>query len=400
MGKIVKIIGMMVAALALLSGCGGDNKKEQAKKEPTPVKVIKVEVRDVPIFMEWSGQVVAKNSVDVQARVEGYLKERLFKEGALVKEGELLYRIDPQPFEEDLRQAQADLESAKAELVNADADLKRYAELMKQEVISRSHFDSVKTNQETLSANVKRAQAAVQNAKINLGYTKVMAPISGKIGESNYDVGALVGPPSNSLLTKISARDEMYVKFALSETQYLKFAKAYKNKTTTEIDNARVIQLILSDGTKYPYDGKLDMSDPELDSKTGTLGIRLLFPNPDNLLIPGQFATVRARVTTENGALVIPQKLVTDVQGSKNVLIVEDGVVKNKTVTLGSSDGVLVVVKTGLNEGDLVVAENIQKLRPGTPAKTEVVPYPDTTKNAGMTSQDNTTAGADQAKEE
>lgn len=378
MRVIARYFSVLFAAVLLVSGCGGDDaKKEQKAAAPRPVKVIKAETRNVPIYMEWAGQVVAKNSVDVQARVEGYLKERLFKEGSRVEEGQLLFVIDPQPFEEDLREAQADLESAKAELAKANADLKRYSELMEQEVISRSQFDSVKTDQATLVAKVKRAQASVQNSKINLGYTRISAPISGVIGESNYDVGALVGPPNNSLLAKVSAKDQMYVKFALSEKEYLTFVRAAKAKTEQERAKDAGAELILSDGSVYGETGKMDMAEPELDPKTGTLGVRLVFPNPDNLLIPGQFAKVRAKVRTKDDALVIPRAVVMDVQGSKSVYVVEEGIAKTKSVKLGSDAGSLVVVESGLKAGDMVMVENLQTMRPGTKVEPKVVPYPD-----------------------
>lgn len=378
MRVIARYFSVMALAVFVLAACGGDDAKKQKKADaPVPVKVIKAEARNVPIYMEWAGQVVAKNAVDVQARVEGYIKERLFKEGSRVEEGQLLYVIDPQPFQEDLREAQADLDSAKAELAKANADLKRYSELIKQEVISRSQYDSVKTDQATLVAKVKRAQASVENAKINLGYTRIAAPISGVIGESKYDVGALVGPPNDSLLAKVSAKDEMYVKFALSEKEYLTFVRAGKDKSPEERRHDAGAQLILSDGSVYDHTGTLDMAEPELDSKTGTLGVRLLYPNPDNLLIPGQFAKVRAKVRTKDGALVLPQSVVMDVQGSKSVYVVVDGVVKTKSVKLGPNAGMLVVVENGLNEGDLVMIESLQTIRPGTKVKPDVVPYPD-----------------------
>jgi len=376
MKRVCLLTALLLAMASLLVACGGDDKKQQAQSaSPTPVTVVQVESRDVPVHMEWSGQVLAKDAVDVRARVEGYLKERDFKEGSLVEKGQLLFVIDPQPFKEDLSQAQANLESAQAQLAKANADLKRYKELIEQEVISRSQFDSVKTDQATLVAKVKQLKAAVETAKINLGYTRIEAPISGQIGQAYYDVGALVGPPSDSLLAKVFSKDSVYVKFALSEKQYLKFVRRGVDKSVEQETGKRDVQLILSDGSVYDHSGELNMAEPELDPKTGTLGIRLEFPNPDGLLIPGQFAKVRARVRTESGVPVIPRRVVVDVQGSRSVLTVQDGKIVSKGVKLGATDNKLVAVESGISAGDKVIVDNIQKLRPGMPVKPQVISY-------------------------
>lgn len=366
------IIGVLCV---FLSACGGGDNEEKAAMQAVPVTAVTVETRDVPIYMQWSGQIVAKNSVDVQARVEGYLQDRLFKEGSQVSEGDMLYHIDPQPFEEELAQTKANLESSKAELARATADLRRYQELIRQDVISRSQFDSVRTEQATLRAEVKRNTAAVETAKINLGYTRIAAPITGKIGESMYDVGALVGPPSNTVLAKITALDSVYVKFALSEKEYLLYTQICEDEHRNH--EGQIFNLILGNSREYPLAGRVDMADPEINPKTGTLGVRLEFDNPNNILLPGQFATVRALIHTSKDAVVVPARALLDIQGSKSVFLVKEGKAMAQSVEEGLTVGKIVIIEKGLSKGDKVILGGLQLVRPNAPVQAKDVPYPD-----------------------
>ena len=367
----------LLASIVVTAGCFDSKKEEPAKKQgmqPVPVTVVEVQPTNVKLSQEWSAQTVAQDAVEIRSRVEGFLQKRLFKEGSDVKKGDLLFTIDPSSFKEALTQAQANLDKAYADKKKADADLKRYAELYKQDVIAKEQYESFKTKSQTVAADVKSLKAVVNEAKINLGYTKITAPINGSIGAAQVNEGTLVSA-GQTLLAKIVSTDPMYVKFAVSEHEYLNYAtkKAAKQADESAEPQQKSIglELVLADGSVYGQHGKLNMADPELDPKTGTLGIRLEFPNPDRILLPGQFCTVR--LTKDNlskDMLVIPQRAVISVQGATSVLAVsKDNTLESRPVTLGARAEKNIVVKSGLQAGDKVVVEGVQKLRAGMPVK-------------------------------
>jgi membrane fusion protein (multidrug efflux system) len=360
-----------VVLTLVLAGCSGDGKDAAPAQVATPMAVIKAETRDMPYWGEFVGQVNAVETVDVRARVAGFLLEKKFKEGATVAKGDLLFVIDPKPFLEDLKQAQSGLEYNEALLQKAKKDFERFQKLFDEGVVSRDEFEGYQTQTSTLKAQVRDNSAQVENSRIQLGYTKIYSPIDGVIGRVQVDVGNLVGQGENTLLATISTVDPVYVNFSITESDYV---RATRSK---EKDSARggEVKMILADGSEYSSPGKFDMVDRAIDSRTGTLGIRVIFPNSERMLRPGQYAKVRVLIDLVENAVVIPARGVMDVQGMKSLYVLdgEDKVVK-RPVTLGFEVQELVIVKDGLKDGDMVIVDGIPRVKAGMEIKPTVVP--------------------------
>ncbi len=367
----------LLALITALAACSGQDEAEKAKTEAPAQPAVTVKVmapvkRDAPIYAEFTGRTDAQETVEIRARVEGFLKERVFTEGGMVKKGDVLFEIEPRKYEEDLKKAQADLDREQALLAKAKVDMERFGKLYEQRAVSRDEYDSKMTNLKQLEASVDRNKAAVETARRDLGYAKVTAPISGRIGKSLVKVGSLVGKGENTLLAEISSTDPMYVDFSISEREYLTLVKdlaARKNKN----DDERIpLTLILADDSVYDHTGQADMAERAVDSKTGTLGVRGVFPNPDGILKPGQFAKVRALVELKKDALCLPLQAIMDVQGQKAVYLVgEGGKAKSVPVTLGPRVDAMIVIESGVGPDDKVVVEGGAKLRPGDLLKVE-----------------------------
>jgi len=357
------------------AGCGGD---EQAQEKKAPeqaavtVKAMTPEKKDAPIYAEFTGRTDAQETVEIRARVEGFLKERAFEEGGLVKKGDLLFVIESKQYEESLRKAEADLAREEALLSKAKVDMERFGKLYEQRAVSRDEYDSKMTNQKQLEASVAHNKAAVETAKRDLGYTQILAPISGRIGKSKVKVGSLVGKGENTLLAEISSTDPMYVDFSISEREYLILAKERAaDKQNGGEEKSIPLTLILADDSVYPLEGKADMAERAVDAKTGTLGVRGVFPNPDDILKPGQFAKVRALVEVKKDALCVPFTAIMDVQGTKSLFVVKDGKAESRPVKLGGRIDSLAIIQEGIAPEDMVVVEGGMKLRPGVPVKVE-----------------------------
>jgi len=381
MGLRCIFLPLVLLAVNLLWGCGGDADKDKpaAKTATAPavtVQVMPPVVADVPVDAEAVGRTAAKENVDIRARVEGYLKERLFTEGSLVKKGDLLFTIEPHQYEESLKKARAELARQQALLSKAQVDLSRFEKLYKQQAISRDEYDTRVTNQRELTANTDSAKAAVETAERDLGYTRITAPITGRIGKALVNVGNLVGKGDNTLLAEISSTDPIYVDFSISERDYLLLVKALQARGEQNRDFP--LTLILADDSVYPLTGEADMAERAVDAKTGTLGVRGVFPNPDGLLKPGQFAKVRILLENRKGALLVPKRAVIDVQGSKSVYVVDaKGVIESQPVKIGGTHGGSVIIDSGLAPTDAVVVEGIAKVRPGLAVKVVPAPAPE-----------------------
>jgi len=363
---------LLTSALLMLWSCGGDEdtKKAAAPEKAPPavsVRTMLPVIRNVPVYGEFVGRTDAKETVEIRARVEGFLKERLFEEGSLVKAGDTLFEIESRQYDEALKRAQADLDRQQALLAKAATDLSRFEALYKQQAISRDEYDTKVTSQKDMAAQADRAKAELETARRDLSYTKVVAPISGRIGKSLVKPGTLVGKGENTLLAEISSTDPIYVDFNISEREYLTLIKDMveaekQGKTSGKAE----LTLILADDSVYPHTGRPEMADRAVDSKTGTLPVRASFPNPDGILKPGQFAKVRALVDTLEGALCVPRTAVMDVQGVKTLYVAgPDGTVEAKSVTLGPVAEDLAAVVKGLSPTDAVIVEGAQKVRPG-----------------------------------
>jgi len=363
---------LIAIATLLLAGCGGEEESKQAAapQGPVPLKVVKAETRDMPNWGEFIGQIRAVETVDIRARVAGFLEQKNFQEGSRVSKGDLLFVIDPKSLKEDLKQAESNLKYNQALLDKATKDQERYEKLLKEGVVSQTEFEAYQTDFNTYRAKVSENKAQVENAKIQLGYTNVYSPVDGVIGAVQVDVGNLVGQNEPTLLATISTVDPIYVTFSVNEADYVR-AKRTHETAVDEMD----IRMILADGSEYDQRGEFSMVDRAVDAKTGTLGIRVSFPNPDGLLRPGQYGKVRVLLNNIKDAVVVPARAVMDVQGAKSLYVVgEDGKLVNQPVTLGFERDNLVIVKEGIKAGDLIVADGIRMIRPGMEVKPVVVP--------------------------
>jgi membrane fusion protein (multidrug efflux system) len=368
------IIGLIIGAIRPRGVSGA------AAGAPPTVEVIQVEPRNVPIYGEWIGTLDGLVNADVRAQVTGYLLRQSYQEGAFVKKGQPLFEIDPRPFQAALDQAEGQLAQARAMLANAEAvqrrtqlDVERYTPLAKEQAASQQDLDnSVQNNLaatatvQTAKAQIRTSEAAVESAKINLGFTQLVAPIDGIAGQAQLQVGALASPSAGAV-TSVSTVDPIKVYFTVGEPQYLAWRRRFPTEASRlEADKSLHLELILADGTTYPHEGKFYFADRQVNESTGAIRIAGLFPNPGNILRPGGYARVRAVIRTQSDALLVPQRAVTELQGSYQVAVVgDDNKVSIHTVTVGDRVGSDWIITSGLNLGDAVVAEGVQKVRPG-----------------------------------
>jgi RND family efflux transporter MFP subunit len=347
---------------------------------PADVMVTQVQQKDIAIYSEWIGTLDGLVNADVKAQVTGYLLQQDYQEGAFVQQGQLLFQIDPRPFQAVLDQAEGQLVQAKAQLVNAEAvqlrnqlDVDRYTPLAKEQAASQQDLDNAIQNNlaaqatvATAKAQIQSAQAAVETARLNLGFTRLVAPISGVAGIAQLQVGALVNT-SSAPVTTVSTVDPIKVYFTVSESEYLDFNRRFPTESGRQAEFKRTpLELVLADGTTYEHQGTVDYADRAVNQGTGAILIAGLFPNPGNILRPGGYGKVRAATKTESGALVIPQRAVTELQGSYQVAVVDsENKVSIRTVMPGDRTGSDWIIVKGLKAGERVVAEGAQKVRPG-----------------------------------
>jgi RND family efflux transporter MFP subunit len=370
-----------LAVLGLTIGAMRPKQVSGAKPAaPLDVEVVQVEQKDVPIFGEWIGTLDGFTNADVRAQVAGYLLRQGYLEGAFVKKGQLLFEIDPRPFQAALDQVQGQLAQATAQLANAEAvqcrtelDVNRYTPLAREQAASQQDLDNAIQNNlaakaavETAKAQIKTAEAAVETAKINLDFTRLIAPIDGIVGQAQLQVGALVNPNSGPV-TSVSTVDPIKVYFTVSEREYLDWNRRFPTDATREAARKGLrLQLILADGTTYSHEGTVYFADRQVNQSTGAIRIAGLFPNPRNILRPGGYGKVRGAVRVQQDALLVPQRAVSELQGGYQVAVV-DG--KNKvsirTVNVGDRVGTGWIISDGLKRGERVVAEGVQKVRPG-----------------------------------
>ena len=349
-----------------LTACS--RKAEQAGPPPPTVIVATVTPRDVPIVKEGVATLDGLINANIIAQVQGYLISRDYKEGSVVRKGDLLFQIDPRPFEAALAQAQANLARDKATQAKTTADKSRAMQLFQEKVISPQERDSAIATADSTTANVQGDEAAVKTAELNLGYTKITAPVDGVAGIASAQVGDLVGP-STGTLTTVSQVNPIKATVNLGEQGFTEFVTKHPDPDERERYLSELeFQLLLTDGTVFPQKGSFYAQDRHLDGKTGSIKMEITFPNPGNLLRPGQFGKVRTTVETKKAALVIPQEAVTELQGNQVVMVVDQ---TNKTgmrpVKMGERFGLLWEVVEGLTVGDKVIVQGMQKTPPGTP---------------------------------
>ena len=356
------IVGFV--AMSLAAACKGE--KGKAAQSAAPVVVAPVQVRDVPIIQEWAAQTLGATDVEIRARVRGFLTERAYQEGTLVRRGAILFKIDPQEYQAASAQAGAALAEANAGLAKANSDVARLRPLAERKAVSQQDLDHAVAAQQAAEGQVNAARATLRTADLNLGYTRVITPITGLAGVAQAQVGALVGSPDPTLLTVVSQVDTIKVKFRISEQEYLILARALGDSGRQTPRGQARLDLVLSDGSVYDQKGRVVTVDRNIDPTTGTLGVEALFPNPSALLRPGQFGRIRAPVTTRMNAIVVPQRAVREMQGTFSVGVLKpDSTVELRPVKAGARVGSEWVVDSGLVAGDVIVIEGMQKVRPG-----------------------------------
>ena len=429
----------VLAIIALITIATKSTDGVKAAPRPLDVEVVKVQQEDVPVYSEWIGTTEGLVNADIKAQVTGYLLRQDYKEGSFVKKGELLFEIDPRPFQAVLDQAngqlaqfQGQLEQANSQVVQAEAqvaqansqllqaqaqlaqsnasqvktqlDVNKYAPLAEQKAVTQQDYDNAaqanvvakaeveasqarveaaraqlrvanaqiltaKATTKTANGLIENAKATIRTAELNLSFTRIVSPIDGIAGLAQTQVGDLVQPnnPNSPLLTTISTVDPIKVYFTISEQQYLAFTKLNLIDARQGASVAKIeLELILADGTTYPQKGNFYYADRQVDQKTGAIRIAGLFPNPGNILRPGQFGRVRAVTATKDSALLVPQRAVSQLQGGYQVAVVgNDNKIEIRAIKLGEHSGPMWIVEDGLKPGETVVVEGIQRVRPG-----------------------------------
>lgn len=420
--KLISVATICAVVLSLLAAGCSSKGNESATPPPLNVEVVQVEQQDVPIYSEWIGSLDGMVNAEIRAQVSGYLLRQLYREGSFVRQGQLLFEIDPRQFQAafeqakgelvrahaqlaqaqgQLLQAQAQLAQAEANQVKSQLDVDRYTPLAREKAITDQELDNAvqanlaaKAQVKASSAGVETAKAAivaakatiaaseatVKTAELNLGFTKITSPIDGIAGLAQSQVGNLVNPNSGPLTT-VSTVDPIKVYFTPTEQEYLNFIRT--NPTQSQRDEASrrlALVLILVDGTTYPQKGRFFVADRQVDQKTGAIRLAGVFPNPGNMLRPGQYGRVRAVTSMKTGALLVPQRAITELQGSYRVAVVgSDNKVNIRPVKVGDRVGAMWIVEEGLKAGETVVAEGTQKVRPDIVVNPKPLVTPSTT---------------------
>lgn len=358
---------VLAVSLPLLTAC---KRSEDSKALPPPIVLVKEAItRDVPVYREWTGTLDGSENTEIRARVSGYLTRRAYQEGGFVKKGEVLFEIDKRPFEAALAEAKSQLEQVKAMQVASQADAERSKELFEKRAISEKEFVNKTQLNEANRAKVEAVRSAVEQAQLNVEFCTVTSPIDGIAGVAKAQIGDLVGASGSAVLTSVSAVDPMKVLFPISEVEYLAAAeRVQKNLEKPLEQRAEIIELVLAGGKTFGNKARLFSVDRQVNASTGTILVTALVNNPGGLLRPGQFA--RARIVAEvlEGAVVVPQAAVMEVQGSYQLALVgADGKAEIRPVQVGPRVGTDWVIASGLKPAEQVIVEGIQKVRTGAP---------------------------------
>ena len=350
-------LGVLVVVLIIANGCSSSAEKPAPR--PPGVTVTPVIQRDVPIHQEWVGTMAGNVDAEIRPKVEGFLLARLYTEGSFIAKGTPMFRLDGRQARAAVEQAEGNLALAQAALGQAQIDVRRYTPLVAQKAVSQAELDKALSSESAAKAGVDANQAAVDNAKLNLGWTTVTSPISGIAGVSKVQVGDLMTPTTT--MTTISSVNPIYVDINVAEQDYLRFVREKTGRKA-----GQDFELILGDGTTYPRRGHALFVNREVDSRTGTIQVRGEFPNPGNVLRPGQYARIRAVTELRKSAVLIPQQAVSELQGVYQVgVITSDNKVTIKAVKLGPQFGNMWVVESGLQAGDNVVVDGLQRIKTG-----------------------------------
>lgn len=415
------VVAFIVLICAITSACQSTPSSTRAAVAPpaTGVTVMVAAVEDVPIYSEYAAQTFARDMVEVRGRVDGYIEKRLFQVGSDVSAGQALYELDRRPYQADagkakadvakseadlefarkqvaLAQAEADLAQAQANLLKAKQDVDRLEPLVKEDAAAQQDLDNATASFQANQANVNAKRAAVEQtrlstraqidttqaqldaarallrtAELNLEYATIVAPVGGRIGDSLIQVGGLVSKTSPLPLTTIVPLDPIWVRFKVSESEYLESQR--KHQKTGE----QPLELVLADNTVYPFPGRVQNTVNQVDSKTGTLELQATFPNPQHTLLPGEFGRIRMTTREQKNAILIPQRAVQELQGLQSVFTVEaDNKVVARAIVTGDRVGERWIVLEGLKPGDRVIVEGVQKVRPGATVNPQLAPAP------------------------
>lgn len=371
---VKNLLGLQFIVSVFLWSC---SKKEETQVAIPTLKAVEVLVQKVPIAKEFIGQVYGRSDIPIRARVDGFVEKIHYKEGFEVDKGQLLYTIDDSPFQINVSREESILSEAKINKVNAENELSRIAPLAEINAISKRDLDAATARRDAAEEAVEAAKANKDLAMINLGYTKIYSPISGIIGKSKAKIGEYVGKaPNPVILNTVSEIDSVIVEFFLNEKDYITFAKEMLSGTTETRKIDSPLELFLADEEKFPYTGKIIFLDRNVDPTTGAILVQSIFPNPDRLIRPGQFAKVKSIVNVLDSALTIPQRCVFEIQGFYNVFVVDsEGVVKQKQIEILDSYEDLFVVKSGLTQGEKVLIEGLMTVKSDQKVNAEVVSF-------------------------
>ena len=361
-------IAALFAMAAVAAACG---RPEPPAMPPMEIAVFEVQPHDIPIHLDMIGQTLGSVDIPIRARVDGVLEEIHFLEGRDVTKGQLLYVIDPTPYEAQVVEAGGRLAEARTRLAKAASDLERIRPLAEMDAVSKQDLDAAVAQFEAAEGSLQAARAQVEQAEIQLGYTRIKAPVDGLIGITQAKVGEYVGrSPNPVVLNVVSQTDPIRVRFSINEREYLRFRRDFAESMRDireERQDKAGLQLILSDGSVHDHPGRIVSFDAAIDSTTGTLTLEADFPNPERIVLPGQFARVRGVLEEREGALAVPQRAVMETQGIFQLAVVgDDGTVDLRQVTMGPRLDEEWIVESGLEPGERVALEGLQRMRPGT----------------------------------
>ena len=365
----MKKIILVMSCVALLGVAPCSKKAKKAAPPPPEITVFQTETAEVPIYLEFVGQVYGFKDIAIRARVEGYLEGIHFDEGLPVKKGILLYTLESQPFEADVAAKMSGVAGAKTMLAKAKSDLNRIRPLAEQKAVSESDLDSAVAQYDASIASLEAAKANLRASKIQLGYTQIYSPIQGIIGKTQAKVGDFVGRNPNPVILNVVSRiDTVRVEFFITETQYLALARHIQSLDELPEEGAgrENLELILADGSTYKHKGRVDFVDRQVDPTTGAMLIQASFPNPETLLRPGLFARIKAKVNVIKDGILIPQRCVMELQGLYSVYVIEDGnTAKRREIETGPKIKNAWLIRDGLKPGEMIVYEGLQRVKDG-----------------------------------
>ena len=356
---------VLISLMLLPVSC--KEKKDASAPKPMEVPVVEVIQQDVALESEYAGQTYGDSDIEIRSRVEGWILSMSFKEGSLVKKGQLLYTIDPLPYQNKVNQAESALAEATAMMIKAKNDFERIEPLAAIGAVSQRELVAARASNESAKAMVSSSEASLRNARIELGYCNVVAPITGIIGISSVKVGDYVSPGPQFVINTVSSIENIRIRFTISEKEYLRITRLMKQMNAQVGERGDVVSMILADGSNYPLKGKMNFADRQVDPSTGAMTLEAQFKNSDGLLRPGQYVKIRLITEFRDKSLLIPQRAVNEMQGLFQVFTVADSnKLELRLITLGPRYNMSYIVEKGLNQGDRIVIGGTQMLRSGT----------------------------------